>query len=673
MARNRNTNQNKKKSKKNVRNRSAASNFSSDAEIAAVSANDAAASDAISDGASATGSMWSSATECSYYASLGCHIASIARLGDNVTGDPVVINSKSKPRRKSSSNDNPRAARATSRNNTCSYYQEMYQKALQQYPWLLGIERFDPSEYHHEDLELIPDIAFNDGNDDDEEYEDCDGVINGDCDTKEIDQGRKQMTLTLTNVTQQTNICFLTVYDVDLCGADGTILTSGWSFVTTASPIGTETNTSSGAKVTNDNGQKTPITISPSTTRITKKRKCTTFIVLCPPQTFVHLCSLAPNQFQSFNDEEKNERKQTLSNDAIPVTSWSQIEIESDVQPWSFHPNVEDEHSYLLHFPFHGLGYDSLRIESRHVSNEEHVDLSIQPKKSIDEIQTSSPLSPKTNTANALSAASISGKQSSVTAPEAYQCIQSENGQLTHFFHGNYHAIDFACPIGTPLYSPANGVVVEVCDNGGGCGPESFADRSEDGNIVESNGRSDSLNHSKVIEVSGIAARNLFHWNSIMIRVDEEVKNSAIDEAAHTTTLSKAISEMSSNPLYIEYVHIQTNSSVVQVGDTVVKGQLLCRSGSVGFSPKPHLHLAAYRSYDKKAATVRVKFECVLPIGGNNAAADSCGGVVVDGYASIDGKKEKIQENKSNESASSFLPMAGGWYNKTGLLINFRH
>lgn len=145
-----------------------------------------------------------------------------------------------------------------------------------------------------------------------------------------------------------------------------------------------------------------------------------------------------------------------------------------------------------------------------------------------------------------------------------YQCIQSENGQLTHFFYGNYHAIDFECPIGTPLYSPVDGVVVNVNDN--------------------NNHGWGKTNDNTILEVSGIAATNLFHWNSIMICADP------------ISTASDSL-PTDINPLFIEYVHIQSNSCLVQIGDNhVAKGQLICKSGSVGFSPAPHLHLCAYQS-----------------------------------------------------------------------------
>ena len=402
--------------------------------------------------------------ECKYYASLGCHIANVAR---------------------------------------CRV------EAMRDNPWLLGVEDFDKDDYEPEDIQHIPEVAMNDGEED--EYGDM-----------------SDMTLTLTNIKDTTSILFVTVYDVDLCGADGKILTSGWTYKTYASDDDTTTT----------------------------KRKCTTFIVLCPPQTFVHLVTLAPNQTIPLGSD---------FDERIPITSWSQVEIESDVQQWSFHPNVNDEHSYLLHFPFYGNEDEEVEKEAK----EQH-------------------------------------------ATQSHQCIQSENGNLTHFFHGNYHAIDFSCPIGTPLFSSTDGIVVEVKDDGGGGHHDN-----------QSNSHDEQCNRIK--EVSGIAATNLFHWNSIMI---------------------KSTDVEPSDPLFIEYVHIQTNSCVVKVGDSVKRGQFICRSGSVGFSPEPHLHMAAYRSDGADAATVRVRFRRLI----NNE-----------------------EEEDATDKYDSFLPRVGQWYNQSGQVKGFKN
>jgi hypothetical protein len=152
-----------------------------------------------------------------------------------------------------------------------------------------------------------------------------------------------------------------------------------------------------------------------------------------------------------------------------------------------------------------------------------------------------------------------------------FLCTQSESGYLTHFFSGNLHAIDLRCETGTPLLAVANGKIVEV----------------EDANTL-----------------TGIAVSNLFTWNGIVLEVDD-----------------------TDDPLYCEYVHIASSS--VKVGDVVTKGQVIGTSGSVGFSPEPHLHFSAFRSPERTAATVRVRFE-----------------------SETDGKV--------------FLPVAGQWYTAQG-------
>jgi hypothetical protein len=148
-----------------------------------------------------------------------------------------------------------------------------------------------------------------------------------------------------------------------------------------------------------------------------------------------------------------------------------------------------------------------------------------------------------------------------------FLCTQGEGGHLTHFFSGNLHAIDFRCSIGTPLLAVANGVVVDSQDK---------------------------------YTLTGVAVSNLFQWNSIILQIDCE------------------------EPLFIEYVHI--SKSKVAVGDRVTKGQVIGASGSVGFSPEPHLHFCAYRSKEPTASTVRVRFESengvFLPVAGEWYTAD---------------------------------------------------
>jgi len=82
--------------------------------------------------------------------------------------------------------------------------------------------------------------------------------------------------------------------------------------------------------------------------------------------------------------------------------------------------------------------------------------------------------------------------------------------------------------------------------------------------------------------MSGIHVRNLFSWNSVMIKMVDGV--------------------------FVEYVHIKMNSVVVKVGELVKKGQMICESGDVGFCPEPHLHMQMHLSDEKNAHTIKFAF-----------------------------------------------------------------
>jgi len=190
------------------------------------------------------------------------------------------------------------------------------------------------------------------------------------------------------------------------------------------------------------------------------------------------------------------------SSDGSPVSLEESLRIDSDVQAWNRHPNPDDTHRRTIGFPLDTGG----------------------------------------------------------GGERPFRCTQSENGQLTHFFSGNLHAVDFACPVGTPLVAVADGVVIEANDR-----------------------------H----RLTGISVANLFKWNSILM----EVEPSAGDGGG---------GDDDDGPLFVEYVHIETSD--VKKGDRVKAGQRIGSSGSVGFSPEPHLHFACYRSQDPAAPTVRIYF-----------------------------------------------------------------
>ena len=270
----------------------------------------------------------------------------------------------------------------------------------------------------------------------------------------------EEQTLSLCNVDLADKIAYITVFETTIRGANGDELPLGLS-------------TSSDGKTT----------------------RCATFIVLCPPRTFVHLCFLDPSD-RDITD----------------------IRIESHVQQWEKHPNPKDEHPQRLGFPLQG---------------------------------------------------------------GPYLCTQGEDGELTHFFSGNLHAIDFRCPVGTLLLAVADGIVLEAKDSS---------------------------------TLTGIEVMNLFEWNSIILR---------LDEGKHSGQFN--------GPLYVEYVHIR--KALVNAGDRVRRGQIIGETGSVGFSPEPHLHFSAFRSPEPTAPTVRVRFE---------SPKDGAGNI-------------------------EFLPKAGNWYDSSGM------
>jgi hypothetical protein len=150
-----------------------------------------------------------------------------------------------------------------------------------------------------------------------------------------------------------------------------------------------------------------------------------------------------------------------------------------------------------------------------------------------------------------------------------YLCSQGMCGALTHFFPQTLHAVDFRCPVGTPVLAIGAGVITEL---------------------------------SQANTVSGIHVSNLYTWNSLTVRMADNV--------------------------FVDYVHVKAGSARVAVGDEVLVGQMLCESGEAGFCPEPHLHIQVSLSDDPKAPTE--KFAIQAPGG------------------------------------ESFIPTAGAWYSASG-------
>jgi len=163
-----------------------------------------------------------------------------------------------------------------------------------------------------------------------------------------------------------------------------------------------------------------------------------------------------------------------------------------------------------------------------------------------------------------------------------YLCTQGVGGHLTHFFPESFHAIDLRCSCNTPVLCIGNGVVREVCES-----------------------------HS----CGGVHAANLAKWNSVSVHLD--------------------------CGLVVDYLHTLPGSATVCVGDTVRAGQVLCRSGDIGFAPEPHLHVELHSISDVEGPSLPLLFGRVVS-------------------ASV------VEEDSSHSDLHAFVPLAGRWYSQDG-------
>ncbi len=130
---------------------------------------------------------------------------------------------------------------------------------------------------------------------------------------------------------------------------------------------------------------------------------------------------------------------------------------------------------------------------------------------------------------------------------------QGANGKFSH--RGEY-AFDFPMPIGTPVLTAREGIVVKVVD------------RYE----------------------RGAARKSLADQANVIV-------------VAH------------SDGTFARYVHIKRGAAVV-VGQRVAAGELLGLSGNTGFTAQPHLHFEVYGAGpDGKPDTLPIRFESADPRG----------------------------------------------------------
>ena len=122
-------------------------------------------------------------------------------------------------------------------------------------------------------------------------------------------------------------------------------------------------------------------------------------------------------------------------------------------------------------------------------------------------------------------------------------------GYMSTGSHRNMNAIDFTMPVGTPVSAIRDGVVLKVVEkfNKGCLQPECKK-----------------LNNFIII----------YHEDGT----------------------------------FSEYDHIKQNGSIVEVGDQVIKGQIIAYSGNVGWSTGPHLHVMVYLQRLHTIETIETKF-----------------------------------------------------------------
>ena len=357
-------------------------------------------------------------------------------------------------------------------------------------PWLVGWEDYDPRDYGLDEEE-----------EENEEGEEGGGI-------PEIALDPDHLTVSVTNASADRRMCYVTVFDVPCRGRDGRSLLQGRTTVEAAEIEDAQAVTDGEDDGDGGDGGGNGGSERDGGEEAAISRRCTTFVVLCPPRTFVHLCTL----------------------DLPPGTALSDVEIDSDVREYVPHPDPADEH------PAADLGFPLRRTMGHEEGGEE-----------------------EGSEDDGGAGRGRRRRQLRGRGGEGFLCTQGEGGHLTHHLLGNHHAVDFRCPVGTPVVAVADGTVVQATDS---CG------------------------------ITGIAVGNLFRWNSVMLRLDSHEDGDDGDGP----------------PLYVEYVHIQRGSLLVGEGNRVRRGQELCRSGGVGFSPEPHLHFSAFRSEEPTAPTVRVRF-----------------------------------------------------------------
>lgn len=130
-----------------------------------------------------------------------------------------------------------------------------------------------------------------------------------------------------------------------------------------------------------------------------------------------------------------------------------------------------------------------------------------------------------------------------------HEITQAFNGRFSHQGEYSRYAVDIAMPVGTNIHAVREGTVVWVKDN--------------------------------------------FHMSG---------------RTQYFLDKANVIKVLHSDGTFALYAHILMDTASVKVGDNVIEGQLLARSGSSGFSTGPHLHFMIFRNVGFKVKSIPFKF-----------------------------------------------------------------
>ena len=130
---------------------------------------------------------------------------------------------------------------------------------------------------------------------------------------------------------------------------------------------------------------------------------------------------------------------------------------------------------------------------------------------------------------------------------KSFKISQGYYGARTH---QNEKALDFSMPIGTDIYAARGGVVIKVVDK----------------------------------NTKTCYKKECMKYNNLILIYHKD-------------------------GTFATYVHIDTNSAKVKVGDKIEKGQLIAKSGNIGWSSGPHLHFVVFNQKIGKRETLSTKFK----------------------------------------------------------------